>query len=64
MLYMFIRVFCNFHFTYEGYFVISGSIPSNLFISEDVIPQLRPHPSSQIRSTKQASFPQIHHLEQ
>jgi len=32
MLYMFTRVFGNFHLMYEGYFVISNSIPLNLFV--------------------------------
>ena len=32
MLYMFTRVFGNFHLIYGDYFVISSSIPSNLFM--------------------------------
>ena len=31
MLYMFTRVFCNFYFIHEGYFVISSFISLNLF---------------------------------
>jgi len=62
MLYMFTRVFGNFHLIYGDYFVISSSIPSNLSMLTKMSSQIGLHPSSQIRSTKQPSSPQIHPL--
>ena len=37
MLYMFIRVFGNFHLIYGDYFVISSFIPSNLFMLAKIL---------------------------